>query len=124
MARFRQWVSGVRAGLDQDGGPMTPRSFRPLPEDPSGETIAAMFDARSQDWILAAPGDYQTGAAEAFRADGSNLQRVVLLEWPGRRNHTDEGVTVRLMMAPEDALGLADVLAHTARWMLGIRATP
>lgn len=27
-------------------------------------------------------------------------------------------VMVRLMIAPEDAIGLADVLRHTGRWML------
>lgn len=91
--------------------------FRPIPGDPGGETIAAMFDARSDDWLLSSPGDYQTGAAETMREDGTSHQRVVILEWPARRNHTDEHVTVRLMISPDDALGLAEVLAHTARWM-------
>lgn len=94
-----------------------PEHFRPLPDDPDGEVIAAMFDA-NEDWLLAAGGSYQTGAAECMKADGSAFQRVVILEWPTRRNHTDEQVMVRLMISPEDAIGLADVLRHTGRWML------
>lgn len=95
-----------------------PDAFRPIPGDPAAEQVVAMFDARSEDWILGDVGDYQTAAAETMRADGSDFQRVVLLEWPGRRNHTEDRLTVRLMLNPEDALGLAEVLAHTAVWMM------
>lgn len=92
-------------------------NFRPIPGDPGGVDVVAMFDARSDDWILTAPGDYQTAAVEAMRSDGSDHQPCIILEWPGRRNHTDEHVTVRLMMSPGDALGLAEVLAHSASWL-------
>lgn len=92
--------------------------IRPLPDDPTGPLIAAMFDLRGTDWLLSAVGDYQTGAVETMRRDGSGYQRAVALEWPARRNHSDEEVTVRLLMSPEDALGLATVLAHTARFLL------
>ena len=94
-----------------------PDAFRPLPDDPSAPTVAEMFDARAEDWILSRPGDYKTAAVEAFRADGSGHQRLVILEWPGRRNHSTEEVTVRLMIHPDDAIGLAQVLFHTARWL-------
>lgn len=97
---------------------MPDQAWRPLPDDPDGPTVARMFDARSSDWVVAAPGDYHAAAAETWRKDGTGWQQVVVLEWPGRRNHTDEHVRVRLMIDPEDALGLADVLAHSARWLL------
>jgi len=92
--------------------------FRPLDDDPSKAMVEAMFDARSGDWIVSAPGDYQAAAALAMREDGSDLQTVVILEWPGRRNHTTEHVTVRLMMSPEDAIGLAETLATPAAWLI------
>jgi len=95
-------------------------AFRPVPSDPSAGQVAAMFDARADNWLLAAGGCYQTGAAETMRHDGTGWQRVVILEYPARRNHTDEHVTVRLMIHPQDALGLAETLAHTAAWMLGL----
>lgn len=95
--------------------------FRPIDGDPGAEQIVAMFDAGG-DWLLSDEGGYQTAAVEAMKADGTNLQRVVALEWPARRNHSDETVTVRLMISPDDALGLADVLGHTARWMKAPRA--
>lgn len=93
------------------------RQFRPLPGDPDGVTVEAMFDARNADWILATDGDYQTAAVETMQADGSAHQTCVALEWPGRRNHSDEQVTVRLLISPEDAIGLAQVLAHTGLWL-------
>ena len=91
--------------------------WRPLPDDPDGPVVAAMFDAGA-DWLLTAQGDYQTAAAEAMRADGTDLQVVVILEWPTRRNHSDELVMVRLMMSPEDAWGLAGTLETTAEWLM------
>ena len=76
-----------------------------------------MFDANAETWTLAGEGDYQTAAVQAMQRDGTHLQNCVALEWPGRINHSDEHVTVRLMMSPDDAIGLASVLAHTGRWM-------
>lgn len=96
---------------------MSEPAFRALPGDPDGPMVEAMFDIRSEDWILASNGTFQTAALEAMRDDGSGHQVVVALEWPGRRNHTDEQVTVRLLMSPEDAEGLADVLEGTGRWL-------
>lgn len=95
---------------------MTDRHWQPIPGDPSAVQVAAMFDAGG-DWLVTAPGDYQTAAVQAMQRDGSHLQNVVILEWPTRRNHSDEHVMVRLIISPDDALGLAQVLAHTARWM-------
>lgn len=95
-----------------------PDSIRPVPSDPTGDQVLAMLDLRSQDWLLSAPGDYQTGAVEAMRNDGTDYQRLVALEWPARPNHGTETTTVRLLISPEDALGLAEMLAHTARWLM------
>jgi len=94
-----------------------PDNFRPLAGDPDADMVVAMFDANADDWILTTAGDYQTAAVEAMRSDGTGHQACVILEWPGRRNHTDDEVTVRLMISPDDALGLAEVLTHSARWL-------
>jgi hypothetical protein len=77
-----------------------------------------MLDTRGDDWIVTAGGDYSAVAVQAAAPAAVVGQELVALQWPGRRNHTDQQVTVRLLMAPEDALGLAQVLAHTARWVL------
>lgn len=106
--------AAARAAADEVGEP----AFRAIPNDPAARVVGAMFDARSGDWVVTAQGDYQAAAVETMRADGSGYQRVIALEWPGRRNHSDELVTVRLMVHPDDALGLAEVLAHAARWLL------
>lgn len=96
---------------------MSAEQFRPLPEDPSGPMVAAMFDVRSEEWLMSDAGDYQTAAVEAFREDGSGFNRLIALEWPGRVNHSTERRTIRLLIAPEDAEGLSIVLAHTAAWL-------
>lgn len=92
--------------------------FRPIDGDPGAEAIATFFDATSEEWLLTDEGDYATAAAETFRRDGSGYQPVVILRWPARVNHSTERRVVQLMISPEDAMGLADVLAHTAGWML------
>lgn len=104
---------------------MSDRSPRPLPNDPDREMVAGMFDLTNDEveWWLSAGGEYQTGGAETMMSDGSGWQRVVLLEWPARVNHEhgpDAERTVRLMIAPEDAMGLAEVLAHTSAWLLSL----
>lgn len=101
---------------------MSAEQWRPLPNDPDAAVVRDMFDARSEDWLLTTQGEYHTAAAETMLGDGSGYQRVVVLEWPARRNHTDEQLTVRLMISPEDAVGLAEVLAHTAAWMQRVGA--
>jgi hypothetical protein len=95
--------------------------LRPVPGDPDGPLVMAMFDVSAENWVLSTAGDYQAAACETMRYDGSGYQRVVALEWPGRINHTTENVTVRLLMSPEDALGLADVMSHAARWLIAAR---
>ena len=37
---------------------------------------------------------------------------------PARRNHGTEETEIRLMISPEDAIGLAENLTHTARWLI------
>lgn len=78
--------------------------------------VAQMWEAGG-DWWLTSPGDYDTGAAEAWQRDGSGYQRVVLLRWPARQNKGTKQTVLQLMLAPEDAEGLAKVLEHTARWL-------
>jgi hypothetical protein len=91
--------------------------LRPLPQDPDGDVIEAMVDLNGEEWLMTAAGDYQTAAVEGFKNDGSGFTRLVVVEWPGRLNKSDEERTVRLAMAPEDALGLAQVLTHSARFL-------
>lgn len=97
--------------------------LRPLPGDPDEQTVRAMFDLRGELWHVAAPGGYQSAAVETMKADGSQWQRLVALEWPGRVNNSDELVTVRLLIAPEDAMNLALVLAHTGSYLAHLDAT-
>lgn len=92
--------------------------IRPIADDPSAENVETMFDLGSEEWLVTAEGGYQTGGGEVMRNDGSGWARVVILEWPARVNHSDELRTVRLVIDPEDASGLAKVLAHTSRWLL------
>jgi hypothetical protein len=97
--------------------------LRPIEGDPGAPMIESMFDLRSQEWLLTGGGEYQTAAAEVMKADGSDWQRVVILEWPARVNHEhgpDAERTVRLMISPMDALGLAEVLANSALRLLGL----
>lgn len=92
-------------------------TMRPIPGDPGAESIEAML-AISDDWLLTAGGGYETGAVETMTKDGGNFLRAIALTWPARRNHTTDQVTVRLLISPEDAIGLAANLVHTADWML------
>lgn len=99
---------------------MNPDDLRPVPGDPSAAVVESMFDMRDAEWLMTAGGDYRAAAAEVMLADGSNFDRAVILEWPARVNHSTEMRTVRLVMAAEDAIGLADVLAHAGGWLLGL----
>jgi hypothetical protein len=92
---------------------------RPIPVDPSAVTVKSMIEI-DQSWLMAAPGDYEAFAVEAMTRSGTNWQRVVALRWPARINKTDEEVTLRLLVAPEDAIGLARVLMHTATWLASL----
>lgn len=92
--------------------------MRPIHGDPAAACVVAYFDLAADDWLLSTAGEYQTAAAETMRNDGSGWQRTVILEWPCRRNHTTEESRLRLMISPEDALGLAEVLTHTAEWLI------
>lgn len=95
--------------------------LRPMPYDPSAATVSEMIDLDADDWYFTAAGEYQSGAVEAMKRDGSNAQTLIALEWPARLRGTDERRTLRLLISPEDAVGLADVLAHSARWVAAAR---
>ncbi len=91
--------------------------FRPLEDDPSKREIQSLLDlTEGERWVMTAPGDYAAATVEGFKKDGSSHQYLIALTWPGRYNHSDEEVTVQLMMHPEDAAGLAEVLAHSVSW--------
>lgn len=91
--------------------------LRPLPFDPAAVMVQELLDVADGDWFLAADGELATAAAEGWRNDGQGLQRFVLITVPARRNHQPEPTTVRLAISPEDAVGLAIDLVHTAAWM-------
>jgi len=80
-----------------------------------------MMDLGSDEWLLSDVGDYHTAAVETMQKNGSNWQQVIALEWPCRVNHTGDLRTLRLMISPEDAIGLAEVLEHSARWLIAQR---
>jgi hypothetical protein len=93
--------------------------IRPIPGDPGAATIVSMMDLGNQEWWVTAVGDYRTAAVEAMKHDGSDFQRVVAVEWPAKLNNGDTKKVIRLLLAPEDAIGLAESLIHTAAWLLG-----
>lgn len=97
---------------------MADPQFRPIPGDPSAAEITAMFDATSEDWLLTAPGDFVVAAVQTFLKDGSGFQEMVAVEWPVRRNHSQEDQVLRLMISPEDALGFAQTLVQSASWLI------
>lgn len=96
-------------------------TLRPLPDDPSGPSVEAMLDLGSDDWHYTAPGDYQTGAVYAMSADGDQ-GTLVALEIPARRHGQDETTVIRLLVDPEDAIGIAEVLRHTGAFLMARRA--
>ena len=71
-----------------------------------------------KEWWLTTEGDYEAAAMEVMRFDGSNWQRVIALTWPARMNHGKEHKTLRMLISPEDAIGLANTLMHTAKWLI------
>ena len=93
---------------------------RPVPLDPSAHLVAEAISSAST-WLLTDSGDYQTFAVEAFRNDGTGHQVAVALQWPARLNHDDSPATVRLLISPEDAEGLAKTLLSTVRWLAAAR---
>lgn len=95
--------------------------IRPIAADPSFDIVDAMIEA-DQSWLLAAAGDYDTFAIESMTRDGRNWQRAIAVRWPARINKTDEHVLLRLIISPDDAIGLAEVLTRTARWLQSLAA--
>jgi len=88
----------------------------PVPGDPDATLVGEWLSAHS-DWIMTAAGDHMTAAVMVPRADEPD-DYLVAMEWPGRRNKTDEQILVKLLMSPEDALVLSADLAHTARFLM------
>lgn len=102
----------------------------PHPGDPDGPHIVADFrlDDPGIAWVMSALGEYGVAAAYGFKDTGdrdstlASMQPLVILQWPGRINKTNETVTVRMAMHPEDAVGLADGLRQSGEWMLRAEA--
>lgn len=90
--------------------------LRPIPYDPSADIVLKMFPA-GEEWLLSTGGEYETAAVEVMKSDGKGYEQLIALQWPVRNNKTDNRHTLRMMIDPEDAIGLAEVLLHTARWM-------
>lgn len=95
--------------------------LRPLPDDPGADYVEAMLAVRDAEWLLTSRGDYVTYAVETMKADGSGHQVAVAFECPVRVNNGTETRVVRLLIAPEDAEGLAENLAHTTAWLAARR---
>ena len=91
--------------------------IRPIPEDSSSEEVKLVLEQFDDSWALANAGDYMTFAVDAFKNDGSNHQKLLALVFPARLNNTDEDITIRLLLSPEDAQGLAETMAHTVAWL-------
>jgi len=96
---------------------MSDEGIRPLPDDAAGEQIISMFDLDAADWNYTEAGDYQAAIVQCFKRDGSELQTLIALEWPIRNRNTGELSTMRLLISPEDAVGLAEVITTSARWL-------
>lgn len=92
-------------------------AFRPIPTDPTAAQVAAMFDARSEAWLLTTSGDCQCAAVETMREDGTDWQRMIAVEWPVRLNHDRTPSMLRLLVHPDDAVQFAATLLRTARWL-------
>lgn len=75
-----------------------------------------------ESWLVGAAGDYESFAVETMTRDGRNYQRAIAIRWPARINKTDERVTLRFIVSPDDAIGLAEVLTHTAQWLQSLAA--
>lgn len=95
--------------------------LQPLPYDPAAAEIVEMFDLGAENWYYSAPGDYQVAAVQAMKNDGTNFQTLLALEWPVRNRNTNEESTLRLLIHPDDAVGLASVLQHTTKWLASAR---
>jgi len=91
--------------------------IRPLPYDPSAKQIVSMVDLDDAEWLFGTVGDYQCACVEAMRNDGSNYQTCIALEYPVRVRNTDEHKTLRLIITPESAEGLANALMHSVNWL-------
>lgn len=89
---------------------------RSVPGDPGSPHVEALFEA-GEDWLLA-HGNYASFAAELMKRDGSDFQRTIGLTFEGRYNNTQRTDKVRIFISPEDAIGLADNLIHSAGWLL------
>lgn len=90
---------------------------RPVHGDTKGFLVGQrLVSLAGKAWFASDGGDYQTYAVEARNKATGTWDLLVALEWPGRVIGTEDRSTVRMLIHPEDAAGLAEVLAHTARW--------
>lgn len=97
---------------------MSDESIRPIPGDPSADEITEMLDIRNAEWLVAGQGEYGAAAVEAMKASGAGYQHLIALTWPARVNNSDEERMVRLLIHPEDAVGIAAVLLDSSKWLV------
>jgi hypothetical protein len=92
--------------------------LEPLSYDPSKMIVKSMLDLHEgEPWYLSNGGEYDTFAVYAFKKDGTDGEILVALQWPTRINRTDIKKFVQLLIHPDDARGLAEVLNSTCDWL-------
>jgi len=75
-------------------------------------------DLGEESWILQVPGPYEISIIEAFKNDGSELQILIGLEFPGRFNKSPNVFKVRILITPEGAVHVGDKLMRSALKMI------
>lgn len=96
--------------------------LEPLPYDPSAFEVQSMLDLHEgEPWFMTDAGEYDTFALYAMKADGTNPQILVALQWPTRINRTDTKQVVQMLIHPDDAKGLAEILTATTDWLDAVK---
>lgn len=85
----------------------------PLPGDPSGVEVTAMFSANDDTFMLH-EGETGVFAAQTMLADGTNPQTVICLRAQLRKNKTDDVRDTIICMSPEDAMWFAKSVIRAA----------
>lgn len=94
-----------------------PDELRPFGDDTAAAEVISILELDSEDWEYTEAGDYQSACIQAFANDGSNCQTLVALTWPVRNRTTGKTSTLRLLISPADAIGMAEILTHSVRWL-------
>lgn len=92
----------------------------PHPLDSAADQVGEYLPL-DETWAVTAPGDYHAGAVLAIHKATGNSRALVAITIPARLNHTDELVTIRLLIDPEDVTGIAEAISGAARWIRSCR---